>query len=164
MKTIKTNMKTTTRSFATLTALAVGSGLLLTSTGLRAETSATAIAQPFNASQPGAYALQTVVFSDSTEAGLMINAYDILTSSDHDYGGHRIKAMRQVETAAKSLGVKLHGDDHDRQHQVISDEKMQSAASMLSQVLENAEVKGQPRISKHITEAINQINMGLAKK
>jgi hypothetical protein len=160
-ETMNTTMKT--KSYTTITTLAVCGGLLA-ATSLRAETIATATAQSLNATQPGTYSLETVVFSDSKEAGMMISAYDILASSDHDYGGHRVKAMRQVEAAAKSLGVNLHGDDHDRQHQVVSDEKMQSAANMLSRVLENAEVKGQPRISKHIADAIDQINRGLAKK
>lgn len=157
------NITMKTKSYSTITTLAICAGLL-SAPSLRAETIATAAAQPLSASQPGTYSLETVVFSDSAEAGMMINAYDILASSDHDYGGHRVKAMRQVEAAAKLLGVKLHGDDHDRQHQVISDEKMQSAANLLSQVLENAAVKGEPRISKHVSEAINQINRGLAKK
>jgi hypothetical protein len=160
-KTMTTTMKT--KSYSTLTTLAICSGLLA-ATSLRAETIATATAQPLNATQPGTYSLETVVFSDSKEAGLMITAYDILASSDHDYDGHRTKAMRQVEAAAKSLGVKLHGDDHERQRQVISDAKMQSAANMLSKVLENAEVKGQPRASKHVADAIEQINKGLARK
>lgn len=154
----------TTKTITTITTLAIGTGLLLSATGLRAETIATATAQPLSATQPGTYQFETVVFSDSAEAGILINAYDILASSDHDYGGHRAKAMQEVRDAAKLLGVKLHGDDHERQHQVVSDEKMQSAAGMLSKVLENAEVKGQPRVSKHLSEAINQINHALIKK
>lgn len=152
------------KTITTITTLAIGSGLLLSATALRAETIVTPTAQPLSATQLGVYSFETVAFSDSKEANMMIDAYDILASSDHDYDGHRAKAMKQVESAAKSLGVKLHGDDHDRQKQVISDEKMASAADMLTKVLDNSEVKGQPKISKHISEAIHQINLGLAKK
>ena len=146
------------------TTLAIGSGLLLSTAGLRAETTATPTVQPLSATQPGVYPFETIAFSDSKEANMMIDAYDILASSDHDYDGHRAKAMKQVEAAAKALGVKLHGDDHDRQKQVMSDQKMQLAADKLSKVLENSEVKGQPKISKHISEAIHQIDLALAKK
>lgn len=153
-------MKTTTIS--TITALAVGSGLLLSANSSRAEAIVTV--QPVIVAPAPAYPLERVAFSDSAEAGLMIQAYDILASSDHDYDGHRLKAMHQVEAAAKLLGVKLHGDAKDRQKQVISDDKMREAQGMLEKVLNNSEVKSQDKISKHVSEAVHQISLGLDKK
>ena len=41
--------------------------------------------------------------------------------------GHRADAMRQIEDAAKELGVKLHGDDKDHERQGISDEHLRQA-------------------------------------
>ena len=40
--------------------------------------------------------------------------------------------------------------------------KMREAAGLLQNVLGAAEVKGQPRITKHISAAINQINTALS--
>jgi len=46
---------------------------------------------------------QPVAFSDSTEAGMLQNAYDILATGDHDYSGHRVKALHAVKVAAKTV-------------------------------------------------------------
>jgi hypothetical protein len=114
--------------------------------------------QPLNDGVAGPNQFQTVDFS---EARALTRAYLILATGDHDYKGHRVKAMHQIEAAAKLLGVNLGGGAKDRQRQVLSDDKLRDVRGMLETVLGAAEVKGQPRISKHITEAINQINDAL---
>jgi len=105
---------------------------------------------------------QTVAFSDSAEAGMLQNAYLILATGDHDYKGHRVKAMKQIEAAAKLLGVTLSGDAKDKQPQPLSDAKLREAQGLLQNVLGAAEVKNQERVTKHITNAINQINIALS--
>jgi len=97
-----------------------------------------------------------------SESQTLTSAYLILATGDHDYRGHRVKAMHQIETAGKLLGVSLHGDDKDKQKQVLSDDKLREVRGMLQTVLGAAEVKSQPRVSKHVTEAISQINMALS--
>jgi len=105
---------------------------------------------------------QTVAFSDSAEAGMLHRAYRILATGDHDYKGHRVKAMHQIEAAAKLLGVNLSGDAKDRQPQPLSDAKLREVQGMLQNVLGSAEVKSQKRVSKHIVEAINQLSIALS--
>jgi hypothetical protein len=107
---------------------------------------------------------QPVAFSDSTEAGMLQNAYDILATGDHDYSGHRVKALHAVKVAAKLLGMNLAGDDKDRQPQPLSDAKLREAQGLLQNVLGNAEVMNQKRVVKHLTEAINQISIALSIK
>ena len=116
----------------------------------------TAIVQTAQAGQ-----FETVRFSDTAEADMMHRAYRILAFGDHDYKGHRVAAMKQVKTAADLLGLDLSGDDRNRQPQVLSDDKMREARDLLTHVLNAAEVKGQPRISKHINAAIRQIDIAL---
>ncbi len=106
------------------------------------------------------FPIATVV--DFSEARSLTGAYLILATGDHDYKGHRVKAMHQIEAAGKLLGMDLAGGAKDRQKQVLSDDKLREARGMLETVLGAAEVKGQPRISKHITEAINQIDVALS--
>ena len=122
-----------------------------------------AITQPQTASDQTAQAgqFETVRFSDTAEADMMHRAYRILAFGDHDYKGHRVAAMKQVKTAADLLGLDLSGDDRNRQPQVLSDDKMREARDLLTHVLNAAEVKGQPRISKHINAAIRQIDIAL---
>ena len=107
---------------------------------------------------------QPVAFSDSAEAGMLQNAYDILATGDHDYSGHRVKALHAVKVAAKLLGMNLTGDDKVRQPQPLSDAKLREAQGLLQNVLGNAEVMNQKRVVKHLTEAINQISIALSIK
>ena len=106
----------------------------------------------------------TIAFSDSKEADKLRRAYAILATGDHDYKGHRIKAMRAVEAAVKLLGMNLGGDLKDRTPQALSDDKLREAQGLISEVLTSAEVKDQDRIVKRLNEAVNQINDALATK
>jgi len=103
--------------------------------------------------------VQVVGFSESQA---LTSAYLILATGDHDYKGHRVRAMHQIEAAGKLLDMDLAGDAKDRQTQVLSDDKLREARGLLETVLGAAEVKDQPRISKHIAEAINQIDVALS--
>jgi hypothetical protein len=120
------------------------------------------IPQSLEGSLAGQNQFQTVAFSDTAEAGMLHQAYRILATGDHDYKGHRVLAMHQIEAAAKLLGVDLAGDLKDRQPQALSDAKLREAQGLLQNVLGAAQVKGQPRISKHVTAAINQISTALS--
>jgi len=105
---------------------------------------------------------QTVAFSDSAEAGMLRSAYLILATGDHDYKGHRVKAMHQIEAAGDLLGMDVRGDAKDKQPQPLSDAKLREAQGLLQNVLGAAEVKNEKRVTKHISEAINQINIALS--
>jgi hypothetical protein len=105
---------------------------------------------------------ETVAFSDSAEAGMMHRAYRILAFGDHDYHGHRAKAMDQVKKAAALLGLDLRGDDRDHTPQVLSDDKLREARGLLQNIRDSAEVKDQKRITKHLQTAIDEINTGLS--
>jgi hypothetical protein len=143
------HLKTVTKSAVLVTVLACA-------VSLRAVTPS--VPQPLNDGLNGPNQFQTVDFS---EAKALTRAYLILATGDHDYNGHRMKAMDQIEAAAKLLGVNLGGDAKDRQKQVLSIDKLQEASRLLGTVLGAAEVKSQPPISKHIVEAIRQIQIVL---
>jgi hypothetical protein len=113
---------------------------------------------PSGMSQGG---LQAMAFRDSAEADMLRKAYRTLATGDHDYNGHRIKAMHAVEAAAKLLGMDLSGDLKDRTPQPLSDDKLREAQGLISQVLGAAEVKGQKRVVKHLNVAVENINTAL---
>jgi len=146
-------LKTAAKAAVFVTVLAWG-------VNLRAATPATT--QTSSSSVAVQNQFQTVAFSDSAEAGMLQNAYLILATGDHDYKGHRVRAMHQIEAAAKLLGVTLSGDAKDKQPQPLSDAKLREAQGLLQNVLGAAEVKNQERVTKHITNAINQINTALS--
>ena len=146
-------LKTAAKAAVFVTVLACG-------VNLRAATPATA--QTLSGSVAVQNQLQTVAFTDSAEAGMLQSAYLILATGDHDYKGHRVKAMHQIEAAAKLLGVTLSGDAKDKQPQPLSDAKLREAQGLLENVLGAAEVKDQKRITKHINAAIDHINTALS--
>ena len=139
---------------------AVFATVLSCAVNLRAATTSTP--QMLGSTVAGQNQFQTVAFSNTAEAGMLQNAYLILATGNHDYKGHRVKAMHQIEAAAKLLGVNLSGDAKDRQPQPLSDAKLREAQGLLQNVLGAAEVKNQKRVTKHITEAIDQINTALS--
>jgi hypothetical protein len=146
-------LKTAAKAAVFVTVLAWG-------VNLRAATPATT--QTSSGSVAVQNQFQTVAFSDSAEAGMLQNAYLILATGDHDYKGHRVRAMHQIEAAAKLLGMNLSGDAKDKQPQPLSDAKLREAQGLLQNVLGAAEVKNQERVTKHITNAVNQINTALS--
>ena len=147
------HLKTAAKTAVFITILAYG-------VNLRAATPATTQTSSGSAAVQNQF--QTVAFSDSAEAGMLQNAYLILATGDHDYKGHRMKAMHQIEAAAKLLGMNLSGDAKDKQPQSLSDAKLREAQGLLQNVLGAAEVKNEKRVTKHISEAINQINIALS--
>jgi hypothetical protein len=145
------HLKTAAKSAALATVLVCG---------LNLRAAAPATPQTLNASGPNQFPIAQAV--DFSEARALTSAYLILSTGDHDYKGHRVRAMHQIEAAGKLLGMDLAGGAKDRQQQVLSDDKLREARGLLETVLGAAEVKDQPRISKHIAEAINQIDVALS--
>jgi hypothetical protein len=135
-----------------VTALTCGAGLRATPI-----TVAPAPAGP----DAGQHGFKHAAFRDSAEADQLRNAYRILATGDHDYKGHRAKAMHAVEEAGKPLGMDLAGDLKDRSPQPLSDEKLREAKDLLTQVLESSEVKDQKHVVKHLNEAVHQLQTAL---
>ena len=153
-------MNMNTKHPKTAAKAAVLATVLACGVNLRAATPATT--QTLSGSVAVQNQFQTVVFSDSAEARMLRSAYLILATGNHDYKGHRVRAMHQIEAAAKLLGMNLSGDAKDKQPQPLSDAKLREAQGLLQSVLGASEVKNQKRVTKHINEAINQINIALS--
>lgn len=155
-----TNMNMNTKHLKTAAKTAVLATALSCGVNLRAATPS--MPQTLGGSVVSQNQYQTVAFSDTAEARMLRQAYIILATGDHDYKGHRVRAMHQVEAAADLLGMDVRGDAKDKQPQPLSDAKLREAQGLLQSVLGASEVKSQKRVSKHITEAINQISTALS--
>lgn len=92
--------------------------------------------------------------------GLLPEAYNLLKVADHDYSGHRARAMHQIEAAAKLIGEHLTGDGHGHEAQVASDDNLRQAQSLLSQA--EAKMAGKPAV--HIQKAVTELSVALAVK
>jgi hypothetical protein len=91
---------------------------------------------------------------------LLRRAYGTLAEADHDYKGHRIDAMKDIEEAGKILGINLHGDDHDHEKQGVSDEHLREAQHILAEA--KAGLTG--KALKHVNAAEKQLNIALRIK
>ena len=92
------------------------------------------------------------------EAGMLREAYGLLSVADHDYKGHRIKAMKEIEVAAKHLGISLRGDGKGHERQGTSDAQLRAAAALLQQAGGGLRGHG----LEHIKLACEQLNVALA--
>jgi len=115
-------------------------------------------AQKGFAQKPPAKAPVETIPNDGTEAGLLRQAYGLLSTADHDYKGHRVRAMKQIEVAAQHLGVVLRGDGKGHEPQATSDAQLRSAQALLQQAVVG--LKAGNGLA-HIKLAIAQITIAL---
>jgi len=96
----------------------------------------------------------------SASAGLLTQAYNALSIADHDYQGHRVRAMKQIEAAAKDVGVTLGGQGKGHEQQVVSDQQLRTAQGLLQQAL-----PGLPKNAQnHVQKALAQLSTALSIK
>jgi len=93
-------------------------------------------------------------------ADLLVQAYTALERADHDYKGHRVAAMKEIERAGKLLGVTIRGGGKGHEKQGVSDEQLRTAQSLLAQA--QAGLSGKPR--RHVDRALRQLNIALSIK
>ena len=88
------------------------------------------------------------------------DAYATLVHADHDYKGHRAKAMKQIELAVQELGGKISGHGKVHEPQGTSDAQLRSAEGLLQQASGGLSGKA----LKHVKDAIKEISDALAVK
>ena|SRR5271154_5808082 len=91
---------------------------------------------------------------------LLEDAYATLGAAKHDYKGHRVKAMKQIEAAFNESGWKIKGIGKIHEAQGTSDAQLRAAQSLLQQ----ASAGLSSNALKHINDAITQINDALKIK
>jgi len=94
----------------------------------------------------------------------LAHAYFLLKTADHDYGGHKGRAMQAVEEAGKALGLKLesHGSEHE--HQWKSDERLAEARRLLRDARDKLEARDRDRAAAHVEKAITETDAALKFK
>jgi hypothetical protein len=97
-------------------------------------------------------------------AALLTEAYADLDRADHDYKGHRIKAMEQIDRAGKVLKLNLRGDGHGHEKQGVSDEQLAAAESVLSQIQSQLAGEKKSRVLHHVNKAREELAIALKIK
>jgi hypothetical protein len=132
-----------------LGALIASVSLLFTTTTLRA-------AIPLDKPTPAA--------PTSDEINLLKQAYATLAMADHDYKGHRVKAMKAIEAACKSFGLDVTGSGKGHEQQGISDAQLKQAQQDVQQASSIAAGLDQTKVVKHLEKAISEIGIALTIK
>jgi hypothetical protein len=123
----------------------------------------------------------------SKEAEILREAYILMAAANHNYDGHRVKAMHQVEEAVGILDksifkkgtngqrvlalkediaaaqAKFIAQHSAKEHepQALSDLQMREAGAMLLNVRGALEKNQQGKVLHHVDEAIKQVNIAL---
>lgn len=94
----------------------------------------------------------------------LIHAYILLKHANHDYEGHRAKAMEHVEAAGKALKLKLEGETNEHERQFKSDQMMAEARQLLFHTRDTFAAEDRPRAATHVDKAIEEIDRALGKE
>jgi hypothetical protein len=94
----------------------------------------------------------------------LTQAYSTLASADHDYKGHRIKAMQAIKKAARMMGQRLGGDGKAKEPQTLSDQQLRGVQSMLQKVRGTVGGRNSQRVVQRINEAIQHVTVALSIK
>jgi hypothetical protein len=94
----------------------------------------------------------------------LTQAYSTLASADHDYKGHRAKAMQAIKRAARLMGQKIGGDGKAKEQQTLSDEQLRGVQTMLQKVRGSVGGHNSQRVVEHINSAIHELRVALSIK
>ncbi len=103
------------------------------------------------------FGLVTHVQAQINSSALLNDAYATLAQAKHDYKGHRVRAMKQIEAALGELGGKISSTGRNHEPQGTSDAQLRAAQGLLQQA--SAGLSG--KALKHVQAAINQISIAL---
>jgi hypothetical protein len=132
--------------------------------------------QPFNSMKKAtrSFYLQIVAIALALSFGFsayaetpretLVHAWRLLKRADHDYDGHRVKAMEHLEVAGKELGLELKGDLEHKEAQWKSDAQLTEARKLLRTAAKKLEKADRDRVADHVEQAIKELNIALKIK
>lgn len=88
---------------------------------------------------------------------LLDDAYATLAQAKHDYDGHRVHAMKQIELAIGVEGGRVSGHGNARESQGTSDAQLRAAEGLLNEARGNVSKKG----LRHVDHALEQLQVAL---
>jgi hypothetical protein len=94
----------------------------------------------------------------------LVHAYILLKHANHNYEGHRVKAMEHVEAAGKALNLRLEGDAKGEERQWKSDQMLAEARHLLYHARGAFEAHDRERAAAHLDKAINEIGRAIGKE
>jgi hypothetical protein len=84
--------------------------------------------------------------------------------SNHDYGGHRDAALKELQIAGDALGLDLKGKGDEHEGQMKSDEQMAEASRLLRAARDKLEAQDRERVARHVDRAVEEVDAALRVK
>ena len=94
----------------------------------------------------------------------LVHAYRLMKGADHDYDGHRVAAMKEVQAAGEKLGLALEGEGVKEEAQWKSDRRMAEARRLLKGARNKLEDRDREKAAKELDVAIKELNEALKTK
>jgi hypothetical protein len=104
------------------------------------------------------FGLVTTARAQANSTALLNDAYATLAQAKHDYKGHRVRAMKQIEAALGEMGAKISSTGRNHEPQGTSDAQLRAAQGLL----EKAEPGLSGKSLKHVQAAVSQISIALS--
>lgn len=93
----------------------------------------------------------------------LLHAYVLIKHANHNYEGHRARALEHVEAAGKALDLNLEGDVNNHERQWKSDQMMAEARHLLFHARGSFERQDRDRAATHVDRAIEEIDRAIGK-
>jgi hypothetical protein len=94
----------------------------------------------------------------------LVHAYVLLKNANHNYEGHRARALEHLQAAGKALNLKLEGDADNRERQWKSDQMMAEARHLLYHARGAFERHDRDIAAAHVDKAIEEIDRAIGKE
>jgi hypothetical protein len=102
--------------------------------------------------------------SNRVEINSLERIYEILTLANHDYQGHRGKAMRSIAKACETLGGHASGVSKGGETQAASDEQLQQSEKLLEQVRDSFAASDPKAVTADLNDSVKELSAALAVK
>jgi hypothetical protein len=94
----------------------------------------------------------------------LAHAYVLLKMAKHDYGGHKMAAIHELEEAGHDLGLDLNGRGTEHERQLKSDELIAESDRMLHEARNKLAAHDRERVASHVEKAIQEADAALHTK
>jgi len=94
----------------------------------------------------------------------LVHAYVLLKHANHNYEGHRARALEHIQAAGKAMNLQLEGDANERERQWKSDQMLAEARHLLYHARGAFETHDRDVAAAHVDKAIEEIDRAIGKE
>jgi hypothetical protein len=94
----------------------------------------------------------------------LVHAYVLIKHANHNYEGHRARALEHLQAAGKALNLNLEGDANERERQWQSDQMLAEARHLLYHARGAFERHDRDIAAAHVDKAIDEIDRAIGRE